>query len=82
MIPLHNKELLIQNLKKGYTIIEACEASQVSKASLYRLFKSQPGFKTDVEKAIFEAKDKSAEIDREVERRNMDKLKGIINRKR
>lgn len=82
MIPLHNKELLIQNLKKGYTILEACKASQVSKATLYRLFKSQPSFKADVEKAIFEAKDVSKEIDREVARRNMDKVKGIIARKR
>lgn len=82
MIPLHNKELLIQNLKKGYTIIEACKASQVSKASLYRLFKTQPGFKADVEKAIFEANDKSAQIDREVEKRNMEKVKDLINKRR
>lgn len=82
MIPLHNKELLIKNLKKGYTILEACKASQVSKATLYRLFKSQPGFKADVEAAIFHAKDVSKEIDREVEKRNLLKIKGIINRKR
>lgn len=82
MIPLHNKELLIKNLKKGYTILEACTASQISKASLYRLFKTQPGFKTDVEKAIFEAKDISKEIDKKVKERNLDKIKGIINRKR
>lgn len=82
MIPLHNKELLIKNLQKGYTIMEACEASQVSKASLYRLFKTQPGFKADVERAIFEANDKSAQIDREVEKRNMDRIKGIINRRK
>lgn len=82
MIPLHNKELLIKNLKAGYTIIEACKASQVSKATLYRLFKEQPGFKADVEKAIFEAKDVSKEIEAQVQQRNMDKIKGIINRKR
>lgn len=82
MIPLYNKELLINNLKKGYSILEACKASQVSKASLYRLFKVQPGFKADVEKAIFQAKDVSKEIDKEVEKRNLDRIKGIINRKR
>lgn len=82
MIPLQNKELLIKNLKAGYTILEACKASQVSKASLYRLFKTQPGFKADVERAIFEAKDVSKQIDIEVQKRNMDKIKGIINRKR
>lgn len=82
MIPLHNKELLIKNLKKGYTILEACKASQISKASLYRLFKTQPGFKADVERAIFEANDKSAEIDKEVEKRNMERTKALINRKR
>lgn len=82
MIPLRNKELLIQNLAKGYTIQEACAASQVSRASLYRLFKEQPGFKEDVEQAIFKAKDKSKEIDKMVEKRNMEKIKGLINRKR
>lgn len=78
MIPLRNKELLIEKLKAGYTILEACAASQISKASLYRLFKTQPGFKEDVERAIFEAHDKSKEIDKEVEKRNMDKLKGLV----
>lgn len=81
MIPLRNKELLITYLKRGYTIAEACEAAQVSKASLYRLFKTQPGFKDDVEGAIFQARDTSKEIEREVAKRNMAKVKEIVTKK-
>lgn len=82
MIPLHNKELLIKYLSEGYTIIEACTAAQISKASLYRLFKEQPGFKTEVEKAIFKAHDRSEEIQKQVAERNMDNLKKMIVKKK
>lgn len=82
MIPLYNKELLIKYLQEGYTIIEACQAAQVSKASLYRLFKEQPGFKADVDRALFKAKDVSADIQAQVEARKMEELKGMITKKK
>lgn len=82
MIPLHNKELLIENLRKGYSIIEACEASQVSKASLYRLFKTHPGFKEDVERAIFEANEKKDTRVKEIEKQGLEDIKKIVLRKR
>lgn len=82
MIPLRNKELLIKYLNDGYTILEACKAAQVSKASLYRFFKTNPSFKEDVEKAIFKSKDESKEIQEQVKERKMQEVKGIINRRR
>lgn len=78
MIPLRNKELLIEYLKQGASIQEACEAAQVSRASLYRLFKDQPGFKDDVEGAIFASKDKTKEIQKKVAERNMELVKQIV----
>lgn len=82
MIPLRNKELLIKYLKDGYTIMEACKAAQVSKASLYRFFKTNPGFKDDVESVIFKANDESLKIKKQVEARKMQELKDLINRKK
>ena len=82
MIPLRNKELLIEHLRAGYTIVEACEASQVSKASLYRFFKTNPGFKEDVERAIFEANAKKELQVKAIEERNMAELKKIVLRKK
>lgn len=81
MIPLRNKELLIKHLTEGYTIVEACKAAQVSKASLYRFFKSNPGFKEDVDQAIFKANDETKEITKDVEKRNMENVRKIIMRR-
>lgn len=82
MIPLHNKELLIKNLEAGQSIVEACQTSQVSKASLYRLFKTQPGFKEDVDRAMFKGTQKVQVQIKKLEDKNMEELKKIINRRR
>lgn len=82
MIPLRNKELLIKHLSEGYTILEACKAAQVSKASLYRFFKTNPGFKEDVERAVFKANDESEKIQKQVEERKMKDIRDILNRKK
>lgn len=83
MIPSRNKDLLIQFLEKGATIQEACKAAQISKPTLYSLFKSNPDYRKAADEAIFKAKDKTQEVIKDIQKRNMDMVKQmIIKRKR
>lgn len=66
MIPLSKKELFIQLLKERKTMKEAMEIAQIPKTSLYRLFREQPGFEQDAERAIEEGK--QIEIDQGLEK--------------
>jgi len=71
MIPLQKKELLIQKLQAGLDLTNACKTAGVSKASLYRLFKEQPGLKTLIDQTIAATKN-------QVQEDHMARLKKII----
>lgn len=63
MIPLENKELLINKLEEGMTLQQACRAAKVPRASLYRLFKDFPAYKELIDKTIEKTKKKKEETD-------------------
>lgn len=75
MIPHRNRDIFIEKLLEGYTILEACKLSQISKASLYRMFKETPAFKVEAENAIFKAKDA-------INQREIEKIRKIVQRRR
>lgn len=85
MIPNKNKDILIEKLRLGYSIIEACELSQISKATLYRHLKD-PQFKTLFDEAVFYANTKidtaKEKVQKETDEKNWAELKKIALRKR
>lgn len=81
MIPNKNKDILISKLRLGYTILEACEASQISKATLYRHLKD-PQFKDIFDEAIFYANSKIDTAKEKVQEKNWEEMKKIALRKR
>lgn len=81
MIPARNWDILINRLRAGDTILEACAASQVSKASLYRMLRD-PSFRDIFDEAIFYGNSRKDAAKKEIEERKMDHLKKIVLRKR
>lgn len=85
MIPTKNKDILISKLRSGYTILEACKASQISKATLYRHLKD-PQFKEIFDDAIFYANTKidtaKEKVQQETDQKNWEELKKIVLKKR
>lgn len=75
MIPLHKKELLIQKLEQGMTLIDACTISKISRASLYRLFKEMPAYKILIDKIIEKTRVKK-------EKNDLTFLKNLIMKKK
>lgn len=82
MIDLHSKNLLIKHLEEGYSIVDACKLSGISKASLYRLFKEQPGLKIDVENATKKGTQKLVVHVQKMEEKSMEEIRKIINRRK
>lgn len=65
MLPVEQRNLLIKNLKAGFDIRNACDRCQISRASLYQHYKSDPEFKSKVQKTIqtvAERKDKATTL--------------------
>ena len=82
MIPTKNRSILIESIRSGRTILEACADSQISKASLYRILKADYNFKAIFDEAIFYAnRDKDTKI-KKVEEDKMSELKKIVLRKK
>lgn len=81
MIPNKNKDILIEKLREGYSIIEACKTSQISKATLYRHLKD-PQFKDMFDEAVFMGNAKIDKAKVEVAERNLAEAKKIVLRKR
>jgi hypothetical protein len=85
MISEKNKDILINKLRLGHSIIEACELSQISKATLYRHLKD-PQFKAIFDEAIFYANSKidiaKEKLQKETDEKNWAELKKIALRKR
>lgn len=81
MIPLRNRDILIEKLREGHSILEACELSHISKASLYRLMKTELDLKEDFEKAIFDSKEKARKEKKKKQEKGMSDLKNLILKK-
>lgn len=85
MIPSKNKDIFINKIRAGYTILEACNEAQISKATLYRHLKD-PQFKDIFDEAVFYANAKigtaKEKAKKEAEQKNWEDLKKIVLRKR
>lgn len=86
MIPARNWDILINRLRLGDTILEACAASQISKPSLYRRLGADYNFKEIFDEAIFHANSKidiaKEKVQKETDWKNWEDLKKIALRKR
>lgn len=82
MIPTKNWDILINRLRTGDTILEACAASQISKPTLYRRLGVDYTFKTIFDEAIFYANSKIDTAKEKVQEKNWEELKKIALRKR
>lgn len=82
MIPTRNWDILINRLRAGDTILEACEASHVSKPTLYRRLSADYNFKSIFDEAIFYANAKIDTAKKKVQERNWKEMKKIALRKR
>jgi len=81
MIPNKNKDILISKIRLGHSILEACELSQISKASLYRMLK-EPNFKSIFDEAVFYGNAQIDKANAEVAEKNLAEAKKIALRKR
>lgn len=75
MIPLPAREKLVVSLLNGMNMNDAIKASKIPKASLYRLFKDQPAFKDECDRAMEIAISK-------LEKDNLNYLKNLVNKKK
>lgn len=82
MKPAKNWDILINRLRSGDTILEACAASQISKPTLYRRLGADYNFKSIFDEAIFHANAKIDTAKEQVQERNWEEMKKIALRKR
>lgn len=82
MIPTKNWDILINRLRLGDTILEACAASQISKPTLYRRLGADYNFKEIFDEAIFHANTKIDIAKEKIAEKKMEDLKKIVLRKR
>lgn len=80
MIPNRNWDILINRLRAGDAILEACAASQISKPTLYRRLGADHNFKAIFDEAIFHANRKKPPFKKDAEP-DLDKVKRIVLRK-
>lgn len=82
MIPTKNWDILINRLRAGDTILEACAAAQISKPTLYRRLGADYNFKSIFDEAIFHANNKIDTAKEKAQEKNFEELKKIVLRKR
>ncbi len=82
MIPQRNKELFLERISAGDTLERACEASHISKPSLFRFFRNDPGYRERYDGIVFSLKEEARLARAEEDRRNMERLREIIRKKK
>lgn len=81
MISNQNKDLFINKIRLGYTIIEACESAGINKRTLYRLFKAEPNFRTIFDETVAWTNKKIDDAQEKARIRKFEELKKIVLRK-
>lgn len=81
MIPAENRNIFINKIRSGHTILEACRLSQISKPTLYRFLKD-PNFKSIFDEAIFYANSRIENAKDKTIKKNWAEMKKIALRKR
>jgi len=86
MIPNKSKDVLINKIRAGYAILEACKLSGISKPTLYQHLKTDKSFKAVFDKTVFYARTKidsaKAKVQEKRDEKNWEDLKKIVLKKR